>query len=314
MRLEKVVAQDPIALTPTMADVLCRAHAFAPAATPVILYGETGTGKTFLAEYIHQVSQRSGGFHGFSVGTEAPQLVVDKLFGHVRGAYTDAREVRAGLIATAGGGTLLLDDMQGLDLGMQQRLFQVLDRRTYSPEGSDRVVTVACRIILAMTEDPDVLMKNGVLLTDLRYRFGECAIRIAPLRERREEIPVHAQRALEGCPHRTTVEGPTRFSDAAMAVLCDADWPGNVRQLRGVVDLGFLLARIRGASEIGAEHLPEGLCPPPRYQRRGDPRANRVAVERALRQAGGNVKRAAQLLGVNRITVHAVMARRAATG
>src|SRR5437870_11539655 len=89
-------SNEPIALAPSMVEAISRAHAFAPAATPVILYGESGTGKTLLAEYIHELSGRSGGFHAFSVGTVAPQLALDELFGHVPGAYTDARRMRTG--------------------------------------------------------------------------------------------------------------------------------------------------------------------------------------------------------------------------
>src|SRR5881394_3696758 len=85
-------ALEPVALTPAMAEVLRRAHVFAPAATPIVLHGESGTGKTFIAEYIHRVSGREGGFHPFSVGVVAPQLALDELFGHVQGAYTDARK------------------------------------------------------------------------------------------------------------------------------------------------------------------------------------------------------------------------------
>jgi transcriptional regulator with AAA-type ATPase domain len=157
-------SNEPIALAPSMIEAVTRAHAFAPAATPVVLYGESGSGKTFFARCIHDLSQRPGGFHAFSVGTVAPQLAADQLFGHVKGAYTDARGVRPGRIATAGGGTLLLDDLQTADLGLQKQMLQMLDSKTYSPVGSDRVLVVACRIIFAMTE-------------------------VHPLRERREEIP-----------------------------------------------------------------------------------------------------------------------------
>ncbi len=296
-----------------MMDVMYRAHAFAPAATPIILHGESGTGKTFFAEHIHRVSKRTSGFHAFSVGTVTPQLALDILFGHVPGAFTDARRMRTGLLATAGTGTLLLDDMQTLDLAVQKQLLQVLDRGTYNPIGSDRIVSVACRMILAMTEEPDALMEQGVLLKDLRYRFGACAIGIPPLRERRDEIPSLAQRALERCPALTTVEGPLRFSDPALKMLCDAEYRGNVRQLEGIVVAAYLMARMAGAAEIRPEHLADEVCAHLRYQRRGDPRANRVAVERALRQAGGNVKRAAKLLGVNRNTVHAILALRTGT-
>lgn len=291
-----------------MLDAISRAHAFAPAASPVIIHGESGTGKTFFAEYIHDLSERVGGFHAFSVGTVAPQLALDELFGHVQGAYTDARKMRTGRIATAGGGTLLLDDVQNLDLGVQKQLLQVLDRGTYSPVGSDRVLTVACRIILAMTEEPDALMKKGVLLKDLRYRFGACAIRMPPLRERRAEIPALAQRALARCPEETKVEGPTRLSDAALALLSGGEYEGNVRELGAVVEYAYLMARARGAGQIGAEHMPEGLCPPLRYQRRGDREANRIAVERALKLTDGNVKAAAKLMGISRNTFNATRA------
>ena len=254
-------SNEPVALAPSMIAAVSRAHAFAPAATPVLLYGETGTGKTFFADYIHYLSGRSGGFHSFTVSTVAPQLAADALFGHVPGAFTDARRIRAGVIATAGVGTLLLDDLHTLDLGVQKQLLQVLDAGSYSAGGCDRVLTAACRFILAMTDDPDTLMRQGQLLKDLRYRFGECAIWIPPLRERRSEIRVHAQRTLEGCPHRTGVKGPTRFSPAALALLCEGEYPGNVRQLEGIVLQAYLVARIDGLAEIDVKHLAGELIP-----------------------------------------------------
>jgi len=288
-----------------MVEAISRAHAFAPAATPVILYGESGTGKTFFTEYIHQISGRTGGFHAFSVGTVAPQLALDELFGHVPGAYTDARKVRTGRIATAGGGTLLLDDLHTLDLGVQKQLLQVLDRGTYSPVGSDRLLTVACRIILAMTDDPDVLMQRGQLLKDLRYRFGACAIEIPPLGERRSEIPLLAHRALRRCPQQTGVEGPTQFSDAALALLCEGEYAGNVRELEGIVLCAYLFARDQGLAEIDVKHLPAELTPCLQYKRRGDREENRIVVERVLRITRGNVGKAARFLGVSRTTLNA---------
>lgn len=314
MQVHQRVPKDPIALTPAMAEVLYRAHAFATAVTPVVLYGESGTGKTFLAEYIHQVSGRSGGFHPFSVGTVAPQLAADELFGHVKGAYTDAHGPRIGLFATAGCGTLLLDNLHTLDLGVQKQLLQVLDRGTFSAVGSDRILTVACRLIMAMTEDPDVLMEQGVLLKDLRYRFAACAIRIPPLRERRAEIPSLAQRALERLPGLTKVSGPTHFSQPALRVLSDGDWDGNVRELEGSVLEAYLLAAHAGAKRIEPEHMPDKVAPLLPYRRHGDRVGNRTAIERALKRTGGNVKKAATLLGVSRTVVHGVLASRAAIG
>lgn len=307
-------SDEPIALAPPMMEAVYRAHVFAPAATPIILYGESGTGKTFFAEYIHQLSRRSGGFHAFSVGTVAPQLALDELFGHVQGAYTDARKMRTGRIATAGGGTLLLDDVQNLDLGVQKQLLQVLDRGTYSPVGSDRVLMVACRIILAMTEAPELLMDKGVLLKDLRYRFGVCAIWIPPLRERRKEIALHVQRVLERCPEVTKVTGPVAVDDRALAVLSGGDWVGNVRELGAAVEYAYLMASAAGAGRISAEHLPEGILPTLRYQRWGNREANRKVVERALSITGGNVKAAAKLVGITRSTLNAIRASREMEG
>jgi len=297
---------DPIALAPAMVDAIARARAFAPAATPIILHGETGTGKTLLAEYIHRLSGRAGGFHAFPMGTAAPQLAPDELFGHVEGAYTDARRMRAGRIATAGGGTLLLDDMHTLDLGVQKQLLHVLDRGLYSPVGSDRVLSVACRIILAMTENPDTLMERGQLLTDMRYRYGACAIEVPPLRQRRAEIPVLARQTLRDCAAKTSLDGPSDYSEAAMRLLRDAEYKGNVRQLQGIVLAAFLIARDQGASQIEPQHLPLELGTALRYRRHGNPRANQEAVDQALRLTGGSATRAAQLLGVSRTTVNAI--------
>jgi len=156
-----------------------------------------------------------------------------------------------------------------------------------------------------MTDDPDSLMWRGVLLKDLRYRFGACAIAIPPLRERRDEIPLLARRALERCGEKTRLDGPTGFSEGAMALLCDGGYEGNVRQLEGIVLSGYLMARKDGASEIDVEHLPGQLRPALQYKRHGNREANRITVERTLRMMGGNVKRAAQLLGVSRTTVNA---------
>jgi len=298
-----------------MVEALRRADAFAPAVTPIVLHGESGTGKTFFAEYIHHLSGRLGGFHAFSVGTAAPQLAVDELFGHVPGAYTDAHKVRPGRFATAGSGTLLLDDIQNLDLGVQKQLLQVLDRRTYSPVGSDRLCTVGCRVMLAMTADPDELMHQGLLLKDLRYRFGECGIRIAPLAERRAEIPLLAQRFLARCPAASHVAGPQRIAADAMERLEEGEYSGNVRQLEGAILAAYLMAARDKAGEIRVDHLPVAVYPPLRYIRRGDPEGNRRAVERALERTGGSVARAAALLGVRRNTVKAVLrSRRTAAG
>ena len=165
-----------------------------------------------------------------------------------------------------------------------------------------------------MADDPDVLMRRGQLLKDLRFRFGACAIRIPSLSERRLEIPVLAQRALENSPTTTHVSGPNRFSDAALVLLSEGEYEGNVRQLIATVEYAYLMARAAGAAEIGVEHLPEGLSPPLRYERRGDWILNQIAVERALSRTGGNIKEAARLLGISRNGLQLVLKRRKQLG
>ena len=298
---------DLVAFSPGMLSALKLVHAFAPAIVPVILYGETGSGKTLLAEYIHRLSAREDGFHVFSVGIMTPQLALDELFGHVRGAFTDAHDTRAGRIATAGSGTLLLDDLQNLDLSVQVQLLQVLDRGRYSPLGSERLVPVGCRVLFAMSGHPDELMRRGRLEPDLRYRFGECAVAVPPLRERRDEISVLAHRFLASCERDTGVRGPTRLSDDVLRALEGGTYPGNVRQLRGVMARAYLVAAAAGARAVRLEHLPEEWWP--LEYRRGAAAENRAAAERALKEAGGNIRQAARLLGVSRNTFKMVMAK-----
>jgi DNA-binding NtrC family response regulator len=302
-------SNEPIVLAASMIEAVNLADAFAPAATAILLFGETGVGKTFIARYIHARSGRPDGFHDFSLGTVASTLVADELFGHVPWAFTDARKERAGRIATAGRGTLLLDDVHTGDLDVQKKLLQVADCGKYTAVGCDRVQTAVCRLIFAMTQDPDVLMRRGVLLEDLRYRFGECAIWIPPLRERRGEIPLHAQRALERCAERTKLDGPSGFTDAAMGVLCEGEYAGNLRQLEGIVLRAYQIARHRDACEIDVTHLPPLLTGRLHYRRHGDLESNRSVVERALRITGGNIKKAAEIVGVSRSTVNACIAK-----
>jgi DNA-binding NtrC family response regulator len=161
-------------------------------------------------------------------------------------------------------------------------------------------------MMFAMTEDPDTLMRKGLLLKDLRYRFGECGIAIPSLRERRAEIPLLAQRALQHCAERTKIDGPTQLSEAALALLCKGEYEGNVRELEGIVLSAYLIARHRGACAIAVEDLPPQFATGLRYQRHGDVEANRQVVQRVLRVTGGNAKKAAELLGVSRTTVNAV--------
>jgi DNA-binding NtrC family response regulator len=286
-----------------MVESLRLADAFARTDRSIVLYGETGTGKSLLAKVIDRLSGRAGGFHSISVGTMAPSLVEDELFGHERGAFTDARTARIGLLGESGAGTLLLDDLQGAPPWLQRKLFDVMDRRVYRVLGSDRILAIACRFIVSVNEHPDMLVQLGVLIKDLRYRFGELLIRMAPLRERRAEIPLLAARALRRCHQELAPEGPSRFSDAVLAELCGAEWPGNVRQLEKIVERAYLVARSGGRDAIIPADIPAGISPPLVYPRLGSSAEKIEVVRRALERTGGNIAAAARLLGKSRNTI-----------
>ena len=301
---------DLIACSPAMVEALYLADAFAPCDRTIVLHGETGTGKSLLARLIHVLSGRVGGFHAISVGTLTPSLAEAELFGHERGAFTDAKTARVGLLGESGGGTLLLDDMQGAPAWLQRKLFDAMDRRVYRVLGSDRVLAIACRFIVSLNEDPDTLVRQGVLIKDLRYRFEELWIRMAALRERREEIPLLAARALKRCHQDLSPDGPSQLSDAALAVLCQGDYPGNVRQLEKAVERGYLVARKAGRDMIETSDLPPDFCPPLIFPSRGTLADRIAAAQRAVERTGGNIAAAARLVGRSRNTIQALIRRR----
>jgi two-component system response regulator AtoC len=298
-----LASDDFIASTPAMLESLYLADAFARTDRTIVLYGETGTGKSLLAEVIHRLSGRVGGLHAISVGTMAPSLVEDELFGHERGAFTDARTARVGLLGESGPGTLRLDDMHGAPPWLQRKLFDVMDRRVYRVLGSDRILAIACRFIITLNEHPDRLVEQGLLIQDLRYRFHELLIGIAPLRQRRDEIPLQAARALARCQKKLPPGGPSRLSDAALAILYGAEWPGNVRQLEGIIERAYLIALKAGRDAIVAADIPDEISPPLVYPSRGTLAEKVEVVRRALDRTDGTVAAAARLLGMSRNTI-----------
>jgi DNA-binding NtrC family response regulator len=303
-----LACDDLIASTPAMLGVLRFAHAYAPADTSVLLWGESGSGKTSIAALIHHLSGRAGGFHDISVGNLSAQLAEDELFGHVRGAFTDARADRPGALVVSGVGTVLLDDLQGMDISVQRKLLRVLDRGTFSPLGTDRIVTIACRFIFAMNAHPDELVRQGILLPDLRYRCRRCEIAIPPLRERRAEIALLIQRVLARLPEITGIAGSPRLTANAVELLREGEYPGNVRDLESFIVSAFLLAHGEGRDEILPEDFCPELSPPLVYPRRGSLSDRVRVVRRALERMAGNVAAAARLLGVSRNVVRTALA------
>ncbi len=307
------VAAGAIALSAGMLNVLHRIHKFAQASTAVSLVGETGTGKTYFARLLHQLSGRRGKFCDVTAGEITENLADDQLFGHVRGSFTGAVQRRLGLVADASDGTLLLDDFHLLPRSQQAKLLRALDEAAYRPVGVDRDLPVSCRLVVGMARDLDELVASGAMLMDLRQRLGHCVVRIPRLEERREEIAPLAHRFLEACPGDTGVsDGPTRFARDVVPVLEAGTYPGNLRDLRERIRAGYLLGR--GELELRVEHLPDVARVSLRFESRADHASQLRVVEWALWRCGDRVGKAAELIGVSRNTMSALRAELTAKG
>ncbi len=294
-----------VALCPAMLDALRAVHSYAPAATPVLLVGETGTGKSSIARLLHGLSGRPGAFRDISGGELEPNLAADQLFGHVAGSFTGARGRRAGIVAEAANGTLLLDDFHLLPRQIQYLLLRPFDRRLYRAVGLDSDAPLSCRLVVGLGEDPDALVARGEMLKDLRYRLEYCIIRLPRLEERREEIALFAAHFLAKCREETGItDGPTEFAPDVIAVLEAGRYPGNLRDLKGRVRAAYLLAR--GETEIRFEHLPPVAQHSLTFDAHADRQAKLRLVAWALRRTEGHVGRAAELLHVHRNTVRAL--------
>src|SRR6266702_395847 len=298
--------QDAVAVSGVMAAVVGQVHAFAPAET-VVFEGATGTGKSYLAEALHQASGRRGAFIDVSAGEFDPGLALDQLFGHVRGAFTGAMSRHRGLFAEAEGGTLLIDEFHLLRRSQQAMLIRALERRVYRPIGYERDVPVTCAVVVGVEEGLDRLVARGRMRANLRSRLGQCVVRVPTLDERRDEIASLAHPFLRQCPAVThAADGPIGLAPDALSMLEVANYPANLRDLREVVKAGYL--RARGRHEVGLEHLPEWVRIPLRYDRRLDRETKLRLAQWAVRTSGGHVGKAAERIGAQRNTVSALTA------
>jgi len=296
--------EDVVAASGGTASALRLVDAYARAATPVVFVGETGTGKSLLASLLHQLSGRSGPFVDVPAGELDAGLAADQLFGHVRGAYTGARDGRAGRLATARDGTILLDDFHLLRRSVQYLLLRAFERRVFQPVGSDTEVPLTCRLVVGVASEPDALVQRGRMLADLRHRLGHCTIRLPRLADRRDEILPLARKFLEYAPSVTQIaNGPSRFDCMLEAVLETLDYKGNVRDLKGVVEAAYLHGAAAGVRTLTVEHLPEGVAGMGAFQRRGSRARQLAVVALALRRTRGRVGEAARMIGASRNTV-----------
>jgi DNA-binding NtrC family response regulator len=227
---------------PTSKALLCEIELIAPSAAPVLINGETGTGKELIARHLHDRSRRSGAFVAVNCGAIAPSLAESEWFGHQAGAFTGANETRAGWFESADGGTLFLDEIAELSLPMQVKLLRVLQESAVVRVGSRDAIPVDIRVIAASNVDLAEAVAAGRFRPDLYYRLNILSLRVPPLRERRADIPLIVEQLLRINSTQMSVERPT-LSPEAIETLSSYPWPGNVRELENVVHFAVLTAR-----------------------------------------------------------------------
>ncbi|MFH1680283.1 MAG: sigma-54 dependent transcriptional regulator, partial [Candidatus Eisenbacteria bacterium] len=262
--------------------------------------------KEVIARALHRGSTgRRGPFVGISCAAIPETLLESQLFGHRRGAFTDAREDRRGLFQEAEGGTLFLDEIGDMPLLLQAKLLRALQEKEVHPLGAPAPVPVDVRIVAATRHDIEALVAAGRFREDLLYRLNVITLRIPPLRERPEDVLPLLAHFLDRQSRRA---GRTSvvFSAAALELLRGHHWPGNVRELENLVERALVLAQ---GSTIGVEDLPETVRG--RRELAGEPRGmhtlarvEREHVLRILRAVGGNKAAAARLLGLDRKTLY----------
>ena len=280
----------------------------AQADVPILLRGESGSGKELVARAIHRASGRADqSFVSENCGALPETLLESALFGHVRGAFTGAHRSRVGLFEAADGGTLFLDEIGEMSLGMQTKLLRVLEDNTVRPVGSTHPLTVDVRIIAATHRDVEAMVAAGRFREDLYYRLDVVALQIPSLRERPDDIPLLVEHLL----HKHAPGRRVRVTRAASARLQQHPWPGNVRQLENEVRRALLLAD----DVIDVDQLTIPADPSAGDQLAGlDLRAHidRLEIDlvgQALERTSGNQTRAAKLLGISRFGLHKMLKR-----
>jgi len=296
--------------SPAMQRVFAVIERIARTCVPILITGETGTGKTAVARAIHGESERaSGPFVVVNCAALPEPLLESELFGHVKGAFTGATADRAGLFAEAHDGTLLLDEIGEMSPGLQAKLLHVLESGQIRPVGSTRERAVDVRILAATHRDLHQRIQDGTFREDLLYRLDLVTIELPALRDRRDDIPgLLARFVAEARQRHQGAQGAQRsmisgFSREAMGHLLDYAWPGNVRELAHVVERCVLLA---DGAEVGIADLPPRLrmaVPDEALPFRGEVLAMRELQRRyarwALDQLGGHKTRAADKLGID---------------
>jgi DNA-binding NtrC family response regulator len=289
--------------SPAMQEALAITRRVAGSDAPVLITGENGTGKSLLARLLHGWSNRSArSLIEVNIGALPEGVFESEMFGHVRGAFTDARQERTGRFDLADGGTLFLDEIGNLPAGQQAKLLRVLESGQFEPVGSSRTRKVDVRLVCATNADLNRLVSEGRFRQDLLFRINTVEINVPPLRQRTADILPLATAALADAARRyqRDIRG---FDPAAARALVQYAWPGNVRELRNVIERAVLLAP--AASIQAADlRLGAGEAAPPTLEDMSLEDAERALIRAALRRHAGSANAAAQALGLSRSAMY----------
>ena len=295
---------------PKLLRVLATIAQVAKTRAPVLILGESGTGKELVADAIHRNSPRAASpIVKINMGAITPTLFESEMFGHVRGAFTDARSDRKGHIAAAEGGTLFLDEIGELNRGDQVKLLRVLQDGRYQPVGASRSEQADVRVVSATNRELAELVAAGEFREDLFYRLNLITIRLPPLRERRSDIPLLARHIAASVADSYGL-GEVGLNASALEWLGAQPWPGNIRQLKQTLERTLLLAgkaQLTGADFAAGQHDEAGS--PGSTARLGVDgmtleQVERHMIEQALDQHGGNITRVARALGLSRTALY----------
>ena len=276
--------------------------------SPLLIHGETGTGKTVLARWIHDRGRRAGeAFVDLNCAGISREFLETELFGHEKGAFTGATATKQGLLEVAHRGTVFLDEIGDMDTQVQASLLKVLEEKRFRRLGDVKDRTVDVRLIAATHRDFRALVEENRFRQDLYYRISTLELFVPPLRERRDDIPLLAANILEGLA-RDLGQARLTISREAERVLCNYDWPGNIRELRNVLERALL--RSHGpeldVSSIIMPSEPAPAAPADNVVRRGGTldEVERDYIEQVLREEKGLIDRVAARLGISRSAVY----------
>jgi DNA-binding NtrC family response regulator len=271
---------------------------------PVLIRGETGTGKELVARAIHEYSPWAAEpFVAINCTALAESLLESELFGHVKGAFTGAVADRRGKFELAGSGTIFLDEIGDTSPAFQSKLLRVIQEKEFHPVGGERARKTQARVLAATHRPIEELVRQGKFREDLYFRLRVVEIRIPPLRERREDIPVLAEHLLARAARELGKDVRT-IPPRVMQMLQEHDWPGNVREMENAIMRAAVMARGSALSPEGFSLAPS-LAPAVEEEEEGDgmvtlAQAQRRHVERVLAHTRGNKSRAARILGISR--------------